>query len=116
MVLKGGHDPFARTELDAELERLGVSPVDWNVLVAGVGAATCAHACTLGFSNRHFLTLVPMDCTAATTLEDEARIYAQYRSRGYRHNIGFTTSELVSFRPGAQPGETQLPPTGDLGW
>ena len=100
IVKKYSHDPFARTELEAVLEREGVVAGEFSVLVTGVSAAVCAHACALGFANRHYYTLIPMDATAASTVEDEARIYAQYASGAYSYCMGFTTSALVEFVEG----------------
>jgi nicotinamidase-related amidase len=99
VVKKYSHDPFARTELEAVLEREGIKEGEWTVLVTGVSAAVCAHACAIGFSNRHYMTLIPMDCTAAGTIEDEARTYDQYQSRAYNFDMDFTLSTLVSFAP-----------------
>ena len=108
VVQKWGHDPFARTELENVLTEKGIDNKDWTVLVTGVSAAVCAHACALGFSNRHYMTLIPMDCTAAGTVEDEARTYAQYMSGGYNFNMAFTHSDLVTFEVGATPAEEQV--------
>ncbi len=108
VVQKWGHDPFARTALEDVLAEKGIVPETWNVLVTGVSAAVCAHACALGFSNRHYMTLIPMDCTAAGSVEEEARTYAQYMSGAYSFNMAFTHSELVSFEPGAKGAELQV--------
>lgn len=108
VVKKYSHDPFAGFGLDEVLAAEGIVPEDGTVLVTGVSAAVCAHACALGFSNRHFMTLIPMDCTAAGTVEEEARTYAQYMGRAYNFNMDFTLSTLVEFSPVAA-GATQVP-------
>lgn len=108
VVQKWGHDPWARTALEDVLAEKGIVPETWNVLVTGVSAAVCAHACALGFSNRHYMTLIPMDCTAAGDVEEEARVYAQYMSGAYNFNMAFTHSELVTFEPGASGAELQV--------
>ena len=46
-----------------------------------MSAAVCAHAAALGFSNRHYMTLIPMDCTAASDVEEEARTYGELREQ-----------------------------------
>ena len=104
---KWTHDPWARTELEAVLAEKGIVPEKWTVLIPGVSAAGCAHACALGFSNRHYMTLIPMDCTAAGDVEDEARVYDQYMGQGYNFNMAFTRSDLVTFEAGAPPAEQQ---------
>jgi nicotinamidase-related amidase len=108
IVTKYSHDPFANTELDLLLQRKGVRAEDWTVLVTGYSAAGCAHAGIMGFSNRHYMTIVPMDCIAANSWEEEARVYHQFLGRGYSYNIGFTTSSMVAFKHDAGPPEKQL--------
>jgi len=105
---KWSHDPWAWPDLDAVLVEKGIVPEDWTVLVTGVSAAVCAHATALGFSNRHFMTIIPMDATAAGSVEEEARVYAQYAGPGYTHNMAFTLSDLVTFEFGAIPAEQQM--------
>jgi nicotinamidase-related amidase len=108
IVLKESYDPWARTKLEDVLAAEGIDAADWNIIVPGVSAAVCAHACALGFSNRWYMTLIPLDGTAAGTLEEEARVYAQYLSDTYNWKIAFTSSELVTFEPGAPAAELQL--------
>jgi len=108
IVEKQSFDPWARTELEAVLAEHGIVADDWNIIVPGVSSAVCAHACALGFSNRFYMTLIPLDCTAAGSLEEEARVYAQYMSRPYSWKIAFTSSELITFEAGASGAEQQL--------
>jgi ureidoacrylate peracid hydrolase len=93
VVKKRSHDPFARTELDEVLQREHILPTQTTVIVTGVSAAVCANAGCLGFSNRHYMTLIPMDCQAAGTVEEEAIIFAKYHENSY----AFTLSSLISF-------------------
>lgn len=108
VVKKYNHDPFARTELEDVLTREGIVAGEWTVLVTGVSAAVCANACAMGFSNRHYMTLIPMDCTAAGTFEDEARTYALYQGRAYNFDMDFTLSTLVTFASPASVIEEDL--------
>jgi len=108
VVKKHNHDPFVGTNLDALLIEFGMSPKDWTVLVTGISAAGCAYVCALGFSNRHYFTLIPMDATAAGSVEDEAFAYAKYQGRGYSYNMDFTLSSLVTFEEGAEAPELQM--------
>ncbi len=105
VVKKYSHDPFAGFGLDEVLAAKGITPESWTVLVTGVSAAVCAHACALGFSNRHFMTLIPMDCTAAGSIEEEARTYHQYMGGAYNFNMDFTLSNLVEFMPASIQAE-----------
>lgn len=95
---KWSHDIWAWHGLDAELEKEGLLAGETTVLVTGVSAAQCARAAALGFAHRHYETLIPMDCTAAS-IEAEARTYHQYMSPGYASMMGFTLSSLVEFAP-----------------
>lgn len=97
VIEKWCHDPWARTSLEDVLASHGIVNTEYTVLVTGVSASVCAHACALGFANRHFLTLIPLDATAAGDLEQEARVYAQYAGVGYDYCMDFTTSDLVTF-------------------
>jgi nicotinamidase-related amidase len=93
---KYSHDPFARTELEAILLREDIVPGETAVVVTGVSAAVCAYQACLGFSNRHYLTLIPMDCQAAGTVEEEARAFNKYSE----NTFAFTLSTMVEFSPG----------------
>jgi nicotinamidase-related amidase len=109
VVQKRSHDPFCHSRLEGLLDDEGITPGDWTILVTGVSSDTCARSAVLGFSHRKYRVLVPMDCTASATAEDEAMAFAQYTRRGYSFNIGFTLSSLVHFtapvdgRAGAVP-------------
>ena len=89
------HDPFARTPLWDILLENKILPAETAVIVTGVSAAVCANAATIGFSNRHYMTLIPMDCQAAGSEEQEALIYAKYSENSY----AFTLSTMVEFVP-----------------
>jgi nicotinamidase-related amidase len=96
VIQKWSHDVWAWYGMEAALEKEGLLSDDVTILVTGVSAAQCAHAAALGFSNRNYRTLIPLDCTAAG-IEGEARTYAQYMSEGYRDKMGFTLSNMVTF-------------------
>lgn len=96
VIQKWSHDIWAWPGLETLLQRRGLLGGDTTVLVTGVSAAFCVHAASLGLSNRDYHTVVALDCGAASE-EMEARIYHQYLSDAYRHNIDFTLSTMVSF-------------------
>ena len=98
VVQKWSHDVWAWDGLEAVLEKEGITSDEWTVLVTGVSAAQCANAAALGFANRHYKTLIPLDATAAS-VEMEARTYDHYMGGAYNYCIDFTTSKLVSFSP-----------------
>lgn len=100
VIQKWSHDVWSWGGLSELLRAKGITPDDWTIMVTGVSAATCAHAAALGFSNRHYYTLIPLDCTAAD-IEQESWAYSQYQRRGYAYNMDFTLSTLVEFASNA---------------
>jgi ureidoacrylate peracid hydrolase len=110
VVQKWSHDVWAWYGIEDVLEKEGITEDEYTVLVTGVSAAQCANAAALGFANRHYDVLIPLDTTAAS-VEAEARTYAHYMSAGYDYNIGFTTSQMVSFVPQeAEPVPAEMIP------
>jgi nicotinamidase-related amidase len=100
VIPKWSNDVWAWHGVEQALERDGVIAGEWTVLVTGVSAATCAEAAALGFANRMYRTIIPLDCTAAS-VEMEARIFSVYMEPEYSAMMDFTTSEMVSFAPAA---------------
>jgi nicotinamidase-related amidase len=99
VVEKRSHDPWLRTELDSILQEAGLRPGETTAIVTGVSASVCARACALGFSHRDYMTLIAVDCTAASTPEHEAMAFAHFQQSAYSYNTDFTTSSLVEFVP-----------------
>jgi nicotinamidase-related amidase len=100
VIPKWSNDVWAWHGVEQALEREGVIAGEWTVLVTGVSAATCAEAAALGFANRMYRTIIPLDCTAAS-VEMEARNFSDYMEPEYSAMLDFTTSEMVSFAPAA---------------
>jgi nicotinamidase-related amidase len=96
VIKKYTQDPFARTELGQVLLDKGIFPTDTTVIVTGVSALLSAYSTSVGFKCRHYLTLIPMDCQAAETVEDEARAYLKYVNT---NTYGFTLSTMIEFSP-----------------
>ncbi len=96
VIPKWSNDVWAWHGIEQALEREGVTSGEWTVLVTGVSAATCAEAAALGFANRMYKTIIPLDATAAS-VEMEARIFSLYQEPEYSFLMDFTTSDLVSF-------------------
>ena len=107
VVQKWSHDVWAWWGIEQVLECEGIVAGEWTVLVTGVSAAQCAHAAALGFSNRHYNVLIPLDATAAN-VEAEARSYHQYMSPGYSYNMDFTLSTMVTFEAAAVEPEERV--------
>jgi nicotinamidase-related amidase len=111
VIPKWSNDVWAWHGIEAVLEREGIVAGEWTVLVTGVSAATCAEAGALGFANRLYKTLIPLDCTAAS-VEMEARIFSLYMEPEYSAHMDFTLSTMVSFAGAAvETPERVLAPT-----
>jgi nicotinamidase-related amidase len=93
VIKKYTHDPFARTKLDEYLIEERILPTEATIIVTGVSAAVCVYAACVGFSCRHYMTLIPMDAQAASTAEEEARAFGKYRENTY----AFTLSSMIEF-------------------
>jgi nicotinamidase-related amidase len=105
VINKWSNDVWAWYGIEATLEKEGIVSGEWTVVVTGVSAAACAEAASLGFSNRMYRTLVPLDCQAAG-VEQESRIFALYGEPEYSNRMGFTLSSMLTFE---QPAEEDVP-------
>jgi nicotinamidase-related amidase len=96
VVRKHTIDPFAGTELSRLFLERRLLPTETTVLVTGVSALVSAYSACVGFKCRNYLTVIPMDCQAAGTVEDEARAYLKYVNT---NRYAFTLSDMVEFSP-----------------
>jgi len=53
-----------------------------------------AYSASVGFKCRNYLTVIPMDCQAADTPQEEARAYLKYVNSNH---YAFTLSDMVEF-------------------
>jgi ureidoacrylate peracid hydrolase len=104
VVEKNSHDCFNATRMEAVLAKKDIRPLDWSIVVVGLGLTNCVGCAVSGFSVRHYLNvLIPMDCTASRTEEEEICQYQRYLQNGYNYNVTLTLSEMLTL--GAQtPG------------
>ncbi len=95
VVEKNSHDPFAYTRMERVLADRGIRPSDWSVIVVGLGLTNCVSCAVSGFSVRQYRTLLPMNCTASASWEEDLCNYARYMQGGYSYNVTLTASELI---------------------
>jgi len=95
VVEKNSHDPFAYTRMERVLAERGIRPSDWTVIVVGLGLTNCVSCAVSGFSVRQYRVLLPMDCTASASWEEDLCNYARYLQGGYSYNVTLTASELI---------------------
>jgi len=104
LVEKNSHDPFAYTRMERVLADRGIRPRDWTIIVVGLGLTNCVSCAVSGFSVRQYRTLLPMDCTASASWEEDLCNYARYMQPGYSYNVTLTASELIEVASGPLVG------------
>jgi nicotinamidase-related amidase len=95
VVEKNSHDPFVYTRLERVLADRGIRPSDWTVIVVGLGLTNCVACAVSGFSVRQYRVLLPMDCTASASWEEDVCNFARYLQGGYSYNVTLTESERI---------------------
>jgi len=96
IVEKNSHDCFNNTRMEAVLGEKQIGP-EWNVVVVGLGLTNCVGCAVAGFSVRHYRNVVlPMDCTASRTMEEELCQYQRYMQIGYSYNVTLTVSQMLT--------------------
>jgi nicotinamidase-related amidase len=96
VVEKNSHDPFVYTRLERVLADRGIRPSDWTVIVVGLGLTNCVACAVSGFSVRHYRVLLPMDCTASASREEDLCNYARFLQGGYSYNVTLTATPQIT--------------------
>jgi nicotinamidase-related amidase len=95
VVEKNSHDCFNNTRMEQLLAEMGIVPCEWTVMVVGLGLTNCVSCAISGFSVRSYRVVVPMDCTASRTWEEEICQYQRFMQAGYSYNVLLTESRLI---------------------
>ena len=96
IVEKETHDCFHRTEMDALLGRLGITPETHSIIVMGVAADVCVYHAVIGFHVRHYNVVVPIDCCAGYP-RGRRMLEKQMEGPAYNYNVAVTHSDLITF-------------------
>lgn len=97
VVEKNSHDCFNGTRLEAVLAHHHIGPWEWNIVVVGLGLTNCVGCAVSGFSVRHYQkVLLPMDCTASVSEEEEICQYQRYLQFGYSYNVALTRADMIT--------------------
>ncbi len=96
IVEKETHDCFHRTEMDALLGRLGITPETHSIIVMGVAADVCVYHAAIGFHVRHYNVVVPIDCCAGSP-RGRHMLEQQMEGPAYNYNVAVTHSDLIAF-------------------
>ncbi len=95
IVQKFSHDCFYRTNMEKELERLGLHPCRDTIVVTGIGSNNCVYHAVIGFHIRNYFVVVPKDCIHASREEGHTFALSQFRSPAYDFNITVTDSNEI---------------------
>lgn len=95
IVEKASNDCFANTRMEQVLAAKGITPLDWTVIVVGLGLTNCVGCAVSGFSVRCYWVVLPMDCTASATWEEEISQYQRFMGRAYNYNVTLTRSDML---------------------
>lgn len=94
---KSHHDCFNQTGLEDYLKQNGMVGPYWTMIVVGVGLGVCVNQAVLGFSDRDYPVVVPLDCVAPREGPAAVIPLALYGMGGYSHNITVSNSEMIHF-------------------
>ena len=95
VVVKYTHDCFYQTDMEENLKRLGIRPVDSRVIITGIASRGCVQCAVTNFSIRDYYVYVPMDCTAAKDETETLLSFSLYQGFGYRYNVTMTQSDMI---------------------
>lgn len=96
VVEKNSHDCFNHTRMEQVLAEKGITPCEWTVIVVGLGLTNCVSCAVSGFSVRNYRVVLPMDCTASRTREEELCQYQRFMQAGYAYNVTLTVSHMLA--------------------
>ena len=97
IVQKRCMDCFANTNMDAVLEEMNIRPLKDTIIVTGGANSSCAYHAVMGFTQRHYGVVVPIDCIYGPT-EGERFMIDQLSSAEYSFNTSLTNSEFITFK------------------
>ena len=98
IVLKSSNDCFIKPDMEDVLQKYGIRPFEAKIIITGGNIGTCAYTAIIGFSQRNYYTLVPIDCTYGLK-EAEERVLKQLSSGAYNYNVALTNSDRIRFEP-----------------
>lgn len=91
------HDCFTHTGLEQHLTNRHMMAPDWTMIVVGVALHVCVNHAVLGFSVRHYRTVLPLDCVAPRTGVGAAATLWRYGQPAYAYNITVSNSDRIRF-------------------
>ena len=101
VVVKYTHDCFYKTDMEENLQRLGMRPGDSRIVITGIASRGCVQCAVTGFSIRDYYVYMPMDCTAAKDDTETLLSFSLYRGFGYRYHVTMTQSDMILLQSSA---------------
>ncbi len=96
IVQKSSNDCFIKPDMENVLQKYGIRPFEAKIIITGGNIGTCVYTAIIGFSQRNYYTLVPIDCTYGLK-EAEERVVKQLSSGAYNYNVALTNSDTIRF-------------------
>ena len=96
IVQKSSNDCFIKPDMENVLQKHDIKPFEDKVIITGGNIGTCVYTAIIGFSQRNYYTVVPIDCTYGFK-EAEERVVKQLSSGAYNYNVALTNSDRIQF-------------------
>lgn len=96
IVQKSSNDCFIKPDMEDVLQKYGIKPFEAKIIITGGNIGTCAYTAIIGFSQRNYYTVVPIDCTYGLK-ESEERVIKQLSTGAYNYNVALTYSGRIRF-------------------
>ena len=100
VVPKRCHDCFVGPLMEKTLEEMAIRPLVDTVIVTGGANGGCAYDAIIGFTQRYYRVVVPVDCTYGSE-EGEKFLRQQMADPAYSYITTPADSESIRFEPAA---------------
>ena len=100
VVPKRCHDCFVAPLMEKTLEEMAIRPLVDTVIVTGGANGGCAYDAIIGFTQRYYRVVVPVDCTYGSE-EGEKFLMEQMADPAYSYMTTLADSESIRFEPAA---------------
>jgi nicotinamidase-related amidase len=97
VVQKFCHDPFVKPDLDKILKKLTPDPTRFYAIVTGGNMNVCVYQTALGFHNRHYWTVIPLDAVFYGSEQFYRTALDMFSDAGAYPNVIFSRSDLIEF-------------------
>ncbi|MFQ6010866.1 MAG: isochorismatase family cysteine hydrolase [Nitrososphaerales archaeon] len=99
IVQKRSHDCFIQPDMENLLQKYDHKPFEGKVIVTGGSISVCSYTAIIGFSQRNYYTVVPIDCSYGLKQGEEFAV-KQLSTGAYNYNVALTNSDKIRFQSG----------------